>query len=280
MSGLSGSPLKSLSPMGDRPAGSLPHRDPPSRRISPSNVDVGLAGSSGTSGRMMTPGDKKTGLTQKAGLMGIKATPKGGHKRIPLSMDLFGSYDVDGKPIQKNKQTQDMFKSYDKDGIYIGITQPSPGSVVDLNGKNDSTLVSETQGLAAQCTGISQDEQDSEGALASSPTGSVASSGSNYSNISQKSAPAPERGPEMLLEALKENDIPLLRVRNDKRALLHGKDVATVSQILEAYNRTEVSIPGGRTKQVLALLRNAAEYESLKKEKVSIKWSRSRSQWQ
>ena len=47
----------------------------------------------------------------------------------------------------------------------------------------------------------------------------------------------------MILESLKERPIPLLKNKLDKRALLHGKDWATVGQVKKALKRKEVSVP-------------------------------------
>ena len=147
--------------------------------------------------------------------------------------------------------------------------------------KVTSTPISESQGLAALGAGTPQSPQKSEGSLGSSPSNSHASSGSNYSSVSQKSAPELEKGPEAVLDALKACKISLEQLKMDKRAILHGKDFATTSQVLAALRRKEVTIPGGRSHRILALLNGASRYPTLEHEKLEIKWSRSKTQqWQ
>ena len=89
-----------------------------------------------------------------------------------------------------------------------------------------------------------------------------------------------EKGPEEVLEALKVSKIPLEKIKHDKRAILNGKDFATASQVLEALRKREVSIPRGQNQRILALLNSASKHPTLEHEKLEIKWSRSKTQWQ
>ena len=172
-------------------------------------------------------------------------------------------------------QSQDLFSSYDENGSRKKKS-PSFASAE----RATSTPISESQGLAALGAELSQSPQNSEGALGSSPSSSVASSGSTYSSVSQKSAPDLDKGPEVVLEALKATKIPLEKLKYDKRAILHGKDFATTSQVLEALKRKEVSIPGGRSQRIMALLNSASRHHTLEHESLEIKWGRSKTQWQ
>ena len=273
ISGLSGSPLKSMTPLRD-------HSFLLTSQLSDDEdkEDDAIEVSKKASMSSSTPAPSKTQRHQEKNETGL--TQKTSKIEIVDSLKSIGSAQ------EKITATQDLFGSYDASGKLIVQTSPSPVTVAksghDASSKSSSpisTPLSETQGLAAQCTAGSQSPILPDRSPSSSPLCYSDDSKSSYSPVSQKSAPL-DRGRELVREAIKERPIHLLKNRYDKRSILHEKDKASVSQIREAIKKKEVSIPGGQAKKVTALLNNAAEYQDLNSEMLEIKWSRSKSQWQ
>ena len=253
LSGLSGSPLKAMTPLSDLPD--------LSRSPSP-GIDEQIA-----IHLLDTPKSRnnKTGLTGETSKIAIKQKPRTGPKTIVPTQDLFSSYDKDGKLIQKTSPSIVPAKDSKKEGKTM-----------------TSTPLSESQNLAEQCETVgAQSLVEDKTQDTSSPSYSTdGDSKSDYSPLSSKSAPSLDRGIEVITESLREKPIPLQINKQGKRTVLNGKDKATISQIRAALKRKEVSIPRGAEKRISALLDNAAEYSELKGEKFEIKWSRGTSQWQ
>ena len=265
LSGLSGSPLKGLSPSCDLQEGYLDYPESPPLK-EPSFLPT-YNGSEVYENRFSLSSTPQSGTrTQEA--VSVQTQSVQAQKTESIA--------TPRRETKKTLPSQDLFSSYDENG---SKKKESPSSAPAE--RVSSTPISESQGLAALGAGTPQSPQKSEGSLGSSPSNSHASSGSTYSSVSQKSAPELEKGPEAVLDALKVSKVPLEKLKVDKRAILQGKDFATASQVLAALRRKEVAIPGGRSHRILALLNGASRYPTLEHEKLEIKWSRSKTQqWQ